>query len=413
MTKKKIFSIVCYGLIVTIFCIALIKKDKIIRYIENERYKRTFYNIFVMLGKAERCYIPQKHIIEVFNQENIDYYSEDLKITKSSLEKLSNLNLETGNLRIPLITHHIYFSFNNKLNEFYIEKMKANFSRLNAISPNWQHYIWTNKADLFPQEITEIKGVKTRFIEELSDHPLYEILSHTIEKGKKLKAYFSEASDLSRFMLLQTIGGIYNDMDYEIYNAEELLKLIKRFDFIGGRELYNRKSYYGSAFIAAKPNHPILNDLITREINNYKKLNVADYIKYPCTELDRIYFNAPPLVTLSYFKKNNIDGNNDIILPAWMIYNFDYAHYKNKTCEYNTIKKEDFIKDGLAELLSDYSKNPEIPKENKDNHNISQEDINNIYYNINKRGEFPIIGADMGCGTWVEKTNPKYWYWKE
>lgn len=415
-TKKIVYILLCIALI-----FGVIKVKKIKRYFLEKRY----YSILVMLDLAKPCYDPYKNREDIFIQEGFDYHKYNDAIILDSLKKISDKSLSSSDLKIPPVTHQIYFTPSNRkvvLKDFYTEKLKANFNKLNALNSNWQHNIWTNNADVFPKEIKLMKGVVIRDIIEFKEHPLYPTLVDTIKKGDDLVAYFAMASDLLRLLALQKIGGIYNDMDYEIYNAAPLFKFMKKFDFIGAREHFNSHSYYGNSFMAAKSNHPVINEAVLLMIRNYRQdvmdKNTPDYIKYPCTENDRLYFDGPPLITLAYFSKNNIEGNSDVILPPWMALNLYFAHYKNKFCDYSKITKEDFIinNDNLNMLLKEFSDGFKMQDVKKHytilNSNGLKKEEQNIYYDIKYNQDFEIIGADMGCGTWVTAKNPRYLYWK-
>jgi hypothetical protein len=205
-------------------------------------------------------------------------------------------------------------------------------------------------------------------------------------------------------MVVQKFGGIYNDMDYEIYNAKALYNLMRKFDFIGGRELAKIESYIGNSFIASKANHHILNDVVIRMYNNISGLNGCNYLKYPCNLYDKIYFNGIPLLTFAYFSKNNQEGNNDVILPPWMVFNVGFARFKNKTCIYEDIKADDFNKNNqnLDQLILEF--NGQIKDGDSSN--------DNIYYNLKDHDYFEIIGADMFCGGWSNIKVPKIYYWR-
>ncbi len=170
-------------------------------------------------------------------------------------------------------------------------------------------------------------------------------------------------------------------------------------------------SYYGNAFIAAKPNHPIMLKALAINERNYIKTNAPDYIKYPCKESVRIYYNGPPLLSIAYFLQNNINGNSDIILPSWMIFNAHFARFKNKICTYTKITKTEFNDNNnhLSSLLKNYTINTEI-----EGGESTDPALQNIYYNTNYRKDFPIIGADMFCGNWIIGNKFKrnyYWNW--
>jgi mannosyltransferase OCH1-like enzyme len=358
-----------------------------------------FYNALVYFDVMKPCYRADKNPIEIFKQEGFDYFASDKKVTEDGLKKLANRDLKAKDFKVPTISHHIYFTFTKnptKLNAYYSEKMKATFNKLNIVDPSWRHYIWTNMPEIFPEELLKIHGVEIKSINEFKDHQLYPYLVEVIKKGDDLKPYFAEASDILRLVALEKFGGMYNDMDYEIFNPAELLKLMKEFDFLSGREITRKFGYYGNSFIAAKLNHPIIDEAVNRIIRNHVLNNRPDYIKYPCSEHARIYVNGPPLLTMSYFAKNNINGNNDIILPTWMIFNATFARFKNIDCNYNAVTKELFNQreENLQHLLEIY---PINTKE-------EGVDDSNIYYSIRDRKAYPIIGADMFCGGWSKNS---------
>ena len=409
------------ALLALILIFGFIKAPKIKRYFAEQRY----YSILVMLDLAERCYNPYKDKPEVFIQEGFDYEQYNNKIIADSLKKIADKSNPEKDLKIPSITHQIYFTPKNKtgiIKDFYIEKIKTNFNKLNATSANWKHNLWTNNPAIFPDELSQMQGVKVRDIAEFQDHPLYLTLINTLEKGNDLVAYLAESSDLFRLLALQKFGGIYNDMDYEIYNPAPLFEFMKKFDFIAGREHAHSYSYYGNSFIAAKPNHPVINEAVSRMIRNYRQAiddkNTPDYIKYPCTANDKLYFNGPPLITLAYFAKNNSDGNNDVILPFWMILNQAFARFKNQSCDYAKITRNDFIQHdyNLSGLIQEFTSNFKMKDIEQyysvKNSSGTKAEEQNIYYNTQYREGFEIIGADMGCGTWVTARNPRYFYWK-
>lgn len=402
MKKKHIILLL---VILSIF-MSIYRWNSIKSYFIDERY----YSILSALKLAKPHYKPYKSFYDIFTQEGYNYSESNQKIIIDSLKKISEEPYLNPIYKIPLITHQVYFTQDNstkKLSDFYIENIKITINKLNNIG-NWQHFIWTNNKKLF----NEIDNAKIRTIDEFSDHPLYSNLLEMLIKGKESRAYLAEASDLLRLMALQKFGGLYKDLDYEIYNEHKLNDFIKKFDFIGGRERLSIKSYYGNSFIAAKPNHPIINKAIENLYRNHH-LNSSSpiYLKYPSMEFDRIYFNGPPLITIAYFGQNNIEGNNDIILPQWMIYNKNFAHSKNKYCDFSKISKNDIYTNNnkIEELISNFilqNKN-EIPKDGK----ISKQE-QNIYYNTKYRSKYPIIGADMFCGSWVSGNNFKrHYYW--
>lgn len=371
------------------------------------KFKDLYYQTLVELKILKPCYTPEKNFIEVFKQEGFDYKIKDKEITLTSLSKLQNLPIN-DKFSIPNISHHVYFvqSENPKaLLEFYIKKMEANFSKLNETSLSWIHYIWTNNPNIFPDHIKNYKNVKVGNIDIFKDHPLYNHLKETINNGNTNRAYFMSASDILRLMLLQRFGGLYQDMDYEIYDAASLFELKGKFDFIAAREFTSPNSYYGNSIILAKPNHPVINEALARIKNHEIDRNRSPYyIKYPCNFYDELYFNSPPLLTLAYFAKNNLNSNNDIILPSWMLLNVEFARFKNGDCNYDKINREgfDYNNQILPELIKTFTS--QVKSDTSFNETT-------IYYNFKDKDKFKIIGADMFCGSWVDKKAKRNYYW--
>jgi len=402
--------------------------------------KYPVYASLIKMGVINYCYTALTDMIDIFNQEGFNYELENEKVIKNSLSKLADINSDTLELpKIPTITHKIYFTSTDStttLNDFYVEELKLNYTNLNSLNTTWKHIIWTNNPRIFPQEVINIQNVEVRNVEEFNYHPAYHDLKDLLEKGNKQKPYFAQASDLLRLVALQKYGGIYSDLDYEIYNVSPLYNLLKKFDFIAGREIPDRYSFYGNAFLAAKPNHPIINDALLRSVRNYnidpKDSSVPQYLKFPCNNYDKLYFNGPLLITLSYFSKNNTDGNNDIILPPWIIFNLNFARLKNNTgltdlkkqeCVYSEITKANFEENSknLPEMLKTYIDNITFKDWQKyyDFKVLGLEDSNyydyenNIYYKLDDRRNYPVIGADMFCGSWTfgGKVFKRKYYW--
>lgn len=452
--KIKLSKKIIVFIILTLVLLAVGRILKVKGYIS----KDFFYQTLVKIHIIKPCYNAHKNMLEIYNQEGFDYEKENERVIKDSLIKLADKSeIDSITTKIPLITHRIYLVNETsppKLNDFYIELMKANSNKLNDLGVDWEHNIWTNYPDMF-KEVEDTKSVHIRNIAELKDNILYESLLEIIKNGQEKKPYLAEGADLARIIIVEKFGGIYMDMDYEIYNPLEMLKLMKKFDFFAGREVPSQHSQYGNAFFASKANHQIMIEALRRAYRNrINKSEAPTYIKYPCSGYDELYFNGPPLITMSYFSQNNIEGNNDVILPPWMIFNLNYARYKNgiyhskqeevkldnwfvkkikklfrvgtpkfsdPVCDYSLITKEDFqindkkIKQLMLQLTDNITMD-DLEKyfklKNGDREFLVYED--NIFYNLKTRKEYPIIGADMFCGSWTEggKVFKRKYYWR-
>lgn len=378
----------------------------VILYTPIEKFEDLLDKALNFFGITKACYkANEESFIDIFKQEGFDYIKEDQAITARSLEKILNLNLFSKSFKIEKITHHMYFfskEKTNDINPFIIQIVNNTTERLNEAATDWKHYIWTNDVSLLQDNFHNNINYIYKNYNEFHKHHLYKYLIEAIESNEIAK--FSEASDLLRFMVIEKYGGIYMDMDYEIYDATYIVKLMQNFDFIAGRESAKPLSNYGSAFLASKAYHPISSEMIKLEARNYSSNNhKPDYIKYPCYTSTKIIFNAPTLVTTAFFRKNNLESNNDLILPSWMIFNFGFARNKNLNCKFSGLDLDRFISESknIKKLTQDFNQNLD------DNHS------GNIYYSYGEHKKFDIIGADMFCATWAKfKKRIYHWSWK-
>lgn len=407
MKSKIIKIVILFFLVIILSTILVLRQNAIKKYFKEERY----YSIFVFLKLAHPHYKPYKNFFEIFSQEGLNYDLSNKETVDQGLKFIEQINELPELNSIPKISHHAYFTGPNQeknFGGFLAENLKHFIANMKKYG-DWKHYVWTNNPKLF----SEIEDVVIVDIAQFKEHALYKNLQEILKKGEVSRAYLAAASDIVRLLALEQYGGIYKDLDYEIYNYDLFYKYFSRFDFIGGRERYSIKSYYGNSFIVAKKNHPIISralQYIYRNLNESEGL--PKYIKFPSVELDAIYFSGPPVITFSYFKENKNPNYRNIILPAWMIYNMHFAHSLNKRCDLNNMPVEDFnrIKDSQQNSISSYLNSFETIKFNDDKDAIK---YHNIYYNSNYRRQYPIIGADMFCGSWATNHGFKHiFYWK-
>lgn len=417
------FKTISIALIVLLLCLITFNKLK------KKYFNLEFDGVLEKFGLINHCYNPHgSDFIETFKQEGYDYYYEDDEVVFLSLMKLNNLGgHDELHYKIPLITHSIYFpSDASKLiiSPYYAENLKIKLEKLDEINPNWKHYLWTSNPEVFPEELRNRKNVILLNLSEFKDHPLFKKLEISLLNSSLSKAYLAEASDTLRLMALEKFGGIYSDMDYEIYDAATLNKYMKKFNFIAGRETIEPRSYYGNGFIASTPNHPIVVEALERMNNAFlgNKSN-PDYIKYPCNKYSEIFLNGPPNITVSYFKRANTGSNNDIILPTWMLFN-TFIHYKNDSCG-KKFNKTRFIYNfkNLESILEKFYAEDIFHLEGVINHSRLpsmyvdfgiRENKANIYFSFKNYRDYPIIGADMRCCTWMQekKAFKNLHYWK-
>jgi hypothetical protein len=316
------------------------------------------------------CY--ETELLEIFIQENIDYYAVNPKLI---IDIIPNINLISNETKIPLNTHQIYLSSlanPQKMDAINLRKTLSSLKLLNEVSKDWKHYIWTNNVEFIPTEILAIPGIEVHLIDELISSIIWDELTDIIAKVDSDKSMYVKASDLIRYSALEIFGGIYRDLDYEIYKPEEFLKLLKNFHFFGGKEFAYDPSYMGSALIGSVADHPVIKIALSLIKRNLSENNLPQYLQYPCDKVNKqMYETGPAVITFSFFKAANQEGYLDALLESNILFNWDYARSTtpDSPC---------------------YKANPNLALNNK------------------------TIGADMFCGAWHSNkaANPRFYYLK-
>jgi mannosyltransferase OCH1-like enzyme len=265
------------------------------------------------------------HTPAILHQENIDEALTN-KIVFNSIKQIQKIQSQNYNkiYSIPLITHHIYFTSNSSptpIKESVVSNISNSISRLNNYNDKFIHYFWTNNPKIIPVEIAKIPNLIVKNINEFKKDKLYPHLISSIEQGQKHSMYFVQSSDILRIMSLYKYGGIYHDIDYEIYNADILMQYVESFDFIAGiaTAIYPDFFYTSNAFIAASPKHDVITEskrIIQRNLDGIEPL--PNYIKFPCSIFyGLINSGGPSVITVAIYKKLN--SARDILLPAGML----------------------------------------------------------------------------------------------
>lgn len=279
------------------------------------------------------CYAGET--TEIFAQEGINYFVSNKRLMDDSAYKLAHLNeFVSIDPRIPLITHQMYFSstsFPKEMDELSLEITIRTLNRLNQVSNDWKHYFWTNNIDFVPEEILSLQNVEVHLVSELEGSSLYTEITELLEQAGQNAAIYSRISDFVRYSVLKIFGGSYRDLDYEIYRPEKFLELMQRFNFLGGKEFTHDPVFYGSASVSASKDHPIVNTALELLKRNYHQDNIPEYVQYPCHQVfKQVYETGPAIITMATHKSANINGNVDLVMPGYYLFNMDYANAINK-----------------------------------------------------------------------------------
>ena len=249
------------------------------------------------------------------------------ELIKNSITKFNNLWHNPIYLdSIPYITHHVYFTPTKKPLEIIHSNtisIATKILTLNKINDKWKHIIWTNNFTIIPPIFKNIENLEIRDISEFKDHKLYQDMATFIYATNFKKHFFSTSSDIARLMALEKFGGLYMDLDYEIYDYKTLVQLLRTNDFVTGI-LASRGEFFeaNNALIASKPNHPILKTALNLIDRNLNATDKPAYIKFPCSRFLSILSTAGP-VNFTVAIYNSMQPKTDILLPIRMIYNVD------------------------------------------------------------------------------------------
>lgn len=144
-------------------------------------------------------------------------------------------------LRIPKIIHQTW------KNEHLPRTLQVFSQTWRDLLPGWEYKLWTDE-------------MNREFVR--SNYPAF---------LKKFDTYPKDIqrADAIRYLLLQTYGGLYVDLDFECLKPEFPL-LLEDADFVAGKEPCDHARRYGrehiicNALMASVPNHPFLEHVIAR-----------------------------------------------------------------------------------------------------------------------------------------------------
>ena len=326
----------------------------------------------------------QQYDQDVMIQEGLDIQEELIKWIEDTQYKLQNIEyIHTDAPKTPHISHVVYFTNSvapKSIKPIAITKAIETAYQFNNVDTDYKHYFWTNDKEVVPKEIKNIPNLEIRIINEFKDHILWDSLNNILNKAQSKSEFFVQASDVFRLMAVQKYGGIYHDLDYAVYNSEELIKITDNFNFVNAREFDGRdNACIGNAFVAAAKNNSIINKALEscyRNLNQEQYDDILPYLQYPLNGVDKMLFETGPvMITMAYYSARDAsrnEGSTDIILPPKMIYHYEYA--RAVTPGYNNdVYAYDITKDNLNGLS-----------------------LVNEFYGL----EINTLGGDMFTGSW-------------
>lgn len=187
--------------------------------------------------------------------------------------------------KIPKIIHQIWLGKNP-----FPQKFKRITQKWIQMHPGWQYKLWTDS------NVNEISLINKKFFYESTN--------------------MGERSDILRLEILDQIGGLYVDVDYECLRSFDILNHC--YDFYVGIESVDASPYFiGNAFVASCPGHPILKACIEK-IKDYRRV-------------ETITKRTGPGFLTDIFCDNALQCQGNIIaFPASYLYPYGYKDGRKK-----------------------------------------------------------------------------------
>lgn len=154
-------------------------------------------------------------------------------------------------IRIPKIIHQTWKD--NHLPKDFQSLVQTWRSML----PDWEYHLWTDNMNH--------EFVRSHYPDFLDKYDAY---------PKNI-----QRADAIRYLLLQTYGGLYVDLDFECLKPE-FVSLLEDVDFMAGKEPYAHARRFGreyivcNALMASVPGHPFMEFVIQRMIKHPSGWNV-------------------------------------------------------------------------------------------------------------------------------------------
>jgi hypothetical protein len=336
--------------------------------------------------KNDACasYSQFDNFFDRLKQENVAFNNDEMKFTflqqyKTFQSAPDDLNLGSAR-KIPAIEHVVYLFDEDDGNahnfpDYIAERVKRSSQSLED-ADTFKHIVWTNFPNKIPTSFKVETGFEIRDIRELENvHAVYKNAASLISGAKtspQRKADLTQASDIIRALAVKKLGGVYHDMDYEIFDGGALNKAMQLYDLVLGKEFNWVESDIANCVFASSPDHGLIStllDFMDRNLNHQK--SAPEYVQRPFNQVDRILFETGPSAMTAAYLKYSQDikakgfADNGIVFPPNALNDYYYARHQ-------------------APLAS------HCPSDG-------------IQYSRNYEGvDVPLIGGDLFCGSWTK-----------
>ena len=303
-----------------------------------DKYTGVSHHIWVTNMEKPRDIVSYVSDVFKYNQYNpIKVPGEIDDINNAFIGSI--LNLKKANLPLSDNTFHHILWTNYSREDLEKHPELTNLRKICGIDKSLiplPEFIVLNIHDVMDREIGEIRN------EANPNEKLPQSVIDGLEQMKKdlnsvsdalnnLKSnkMFASMSDVIRVAAVKDIGGIYFDVDYNLFDQERLHKnnqynlfdLMKHYDSILGKESDRRLC--NAFFSSAKPGSQVITsiwDIVKKNINTP---DAVDYVRYAKNNFDKIISQTGPVTTTMGFLKGQ--GEYDIAVDFEILY---YNNFK-------------------------------------------------------------------------------------
>lgn len=245
----------------------------------------------LLMGKNTKHWA---HVAKAVDVEALTRY-------KQLYERQIELKDRKSLAKIPKVVHFIWLGPRSFPGES-VENVRTWMAK----NPDWKFKFWTDRLRDAP-----CNGMETILIKK---YP-FPVLGRCYDSSEN----WGEKSDVLRFEILYTLGGVYVDHDANCLQPFDGMH--GAYDFYCGLEaphplVAGHSITAGNGVIGSRPGHPVVKEVIDLIDQRWDELA----LKYPGKDgfsrtqivMERTYL---PL-TLALRKKLDLPGNSDIVLPA-------------------------------------------------------------------------------------------------
>lgn len=265
-------------------------------------------------------------------------------------QKYKNLNAtESFEPKMPYVIHHIWLTHPSSPKEIRKEDIVRAIETKEIFSKSkveWQHIVWTNNLDLIPGSVIKLEeaGICVKSIYEYKDDfKLFKLIETLIDNKE-----WGKASDTLRYSIVEHLGGVYADINFEFYRDPTLE--VHKYNFF---TMTYANMYISNFFFGSSPKHPILNRILELvERNLVAPPNYIASIEDQSSTLVTGLSTASPTY-LAYYLKANQGGNIDVVYPSLSEKDInsdldpDYSNDNNSETPYKLLK-------GLCPMIDFY-----------------------------------------------------------